>query len=207
MQPPLPLPRPDLLIHHLHGCRKRGAALGDKPERAALAGGSGAGTPGRSPRSILQAALPQALRRSWRRALSAALGLTLLLVLLSQRQPLYRHGQDAVVQLYYGLDPKMLGRSEALHPSPRCCSDEGCAAGAGHRVAVVTYLRDDRYLPLLQQLECTLRRSNPGVELGLMAVDGELSADTLALVRRLNITLLPVKPLDFPNTYDARCEG
>lgn len=100
----------------------------------------------------------------------------------------------------------MLGRSEAAHPAPHCCHDEACAfTGApGQRAAVVTYLRDDTYLPLLQQLECTLRRSNPGLELALMHVPGEMSAAGMALARALNLTLLPVAPLEFPNTYESR---
>lgn len=111
--------------------------------------------------------------------------------------------------LYYGLDPGMLGRSEDAQPSPRCCADEGCAAdpSAGHRTAVVTYLRgpgEGTYLPLLRQLECTLQRSNPGAELGVMAVPGELGAASLAALAALNITLLPVAPLEFPNAYDPQ---
>jgi hypothetical protein len=72
-------------------------------------------------------------------------------------------------------------------------------------MAVVTYLRDDSYVPLLRQLECTLRHSNPGLELGLMMVEGELGHATLAAATALNITLLPVAPLEFSNTYDRRC--
>lgn len=135
----------------------------------------------------------------------------LALVLLTQHRQLYRHGQDAVAKLYYGLDPILLGRSEELFPAPHCCRDESCSNGCGsvgdhpqRRVAVVTYLRDDAYLPLLQQLECTLRRTNPLLELGLMHVRDELGPGTLQLARALNITLLPVAPLDFPNTYEAR---
>lgn len=145
--------------------------------------------------------------------LSTAVALALFLALFTQHRSLYRHGQNAFAGLYYGLDPSMLGRSDARFPSPRCCPDGGCAAaqgggGAGSgstRVAVVTYLRDDAYAPLLQQLECTLRRSNPGLELALMHVPGELGGPTLALAAALNITLLPVAPLDFPNTYEPRC--
>lgn len=144
-----------------------------------------------------------------RGAALATLSLLLLILLLSQRRQLYRHAQDAAAAAYYGLDPAMLGRSETTHPAPWCCRDEGCAAdlAAGHRVAVVTYLRDDHYVPLLRQLECTLRRSNPDLELGLMHVRGELSDATLGLARRLNITLLPVLPLDFANTYEPRYVG
>ena len=147
-----------------------------------------------------------ALRRSWRRALSAALALALTLVLLTQHRQLYRHAQDAVAHAYYNLDPAMLGRSEAAHPAPRCCRDEACAfTGApGQRAAVVTYLRDDTYLPLMQQLDCTLRRSNPGLELVLMHVPGEISDAGMALARALNLTLLPVKLLEFRNTYESR---
>ena len=71
-------------------------------------------------------------------------------------------------------------------------------------MAIVTYIRSDNYVPLLRQLECTLRRSNPGVELALMMVEGELSPASLALVRSLNITQLEVEPLDFKNTYESR---
>jgi hypothetical protein len=225
-----------------------------KPALGAAAAGGGRLAP-----------LAGAARRSWRRTLSAGLALLLTLVLLTQHRQLYRHGQDAVAHLYYGLDPNLLGRSEARYPAPHCCGDEGCASSGGgggsgggapaagsgpldarngeqqqqqngkqlsnqqqqtqlqqqqqqpdqqpgqgqqrrrqQRVAVVTFLRDGSYLPLLQQLECTLRRSNPGLELGLMMVPGELSEGTLALAAALNITLLPVQPLQYRNTYEAR---
>ncbi len=175
---------------------------------AALAAAAAGGHPPPGLRGSPRAsgtAVAVAVRRSWRRAVSAALALMLALVLLTQHRQLYRHGQDAAAKLYYGLDPNMLGRSEALFPAPHCCRYEACSGGGSQqRVAVRTYLRDDSYLPLLQQLDCTLRRSNPHLELGLMHVEGELAPATLQLVRALNITLLPVAPLEFPNTYEAR---
>lgn len=151
--------------------------------------------------------LVAARTRACRHAAAIVFLLGLVLLVASQRRQLYRHVQNAVSWSQYDLDPHMLGRSEAQHPAPHCCTDERCAAAPGDRKAVVTYLRGDAYAPLLQQLECTLRRSNPGMELGLMAVPGELSDETLTLVHRLNITLLSVEPLQFPNTYDARCGG
>lgn len=138
-------------------------------------------------------------------AVTAAV-LTLLLLLPSQRHSLVRHAQDAFAAAYYGLDPAMLGRREAAHPTPRCCADEGClpaGEGAG-RVAAVTYLRGQHYWPLFRQLECTLRRSNPGLELALMHVPGELPEALLAAARRMRVTLLPVPPLSFPNSYEGR---
>lgn len=204
---PPALPGPcSLTLDAPPACRRRPAPGEGADKPAVSSSGGGGGAPSRSsPRAgSAAAAVPVALRRSWRRVLSAVLGLALLLVLVAQRHSLYRRGQDTYARAYYGLNPLFLGRSEAAFPAPRCCVDEGCAAGPGARVAVVTYLRDDSYAPLMQQLECTLRRSNPDLELALMTVAGELSDDTLALARRLNITLLPVEPLQFPNTYDPR---
>lgn len=155
--------------------------------------------------------LKRLLRRRWslppRAAAAALLVLALSAALLSQRRQLRRHVQNAGAWLTYELDPGMMGRSEARDPSPRCCVDEGCAPPPGARVAVVTYIRDDAHAPLLQQLECTLRRASPGLELGLMVVEGELGDDVLALARRLNITLLPVEPLQYANSYEPRWEG
>lgn len=137
---------------------------------------------------------------------AAAAAVLLLLALLANRRSLYRTGQDAFASIYYGLDPAFLGRSEALYPAPRCCHDEGCVAPrTPPRAAVVTYLRGADYLPLLQQLECTLARSNPGgLELAAMVVEGELDEALLARVRELGITLLPVAALEYPNSYERR---
>ncbi|KAI3434831.1 hypothetical protein D9Q98_002886 [Chlorella vulgaris] len=187
-------------------------------EKGKRGGGGGSGSNRTSPRA------PALLRRrlTWQHAVGAALALALFLFLLPRRHSLYRKGQEAFAQLYYGLDPLMLGRSDARFPAPHCCRDEACASprrqhaaggsdgsgsGSGSgtgRMAVVTYLRDDSYVPLLRQLECTLRHSNPGLELGLMMVEGELGHATLAAATALNITLLPVAPLEFSNTYDRR---
>jgi hypothetical protein len=68
----------------------------------------------------------------------------------------------------------------------------------------VTYLRGDAYLPLLRQLECSMRRSAPGLELAVLAVEGELGVDVLRATRALNITLLWTQPLDFPNDYEPK---
>ena len=72
------------------------------------------------------------------------------------------------------------------------------------RTAVLTLVRSDNYLPLLQQLECTLRRSNPGVEFGVLMVPGELGAEALAWMERKNLTRLEVPPLYYPNAFTPR---
>mgnify|MGYP007114764699 CR=1 FL=1 len=55
-----------------------------------------------------------------------------------------------------------------------------------------------------QQLECTTRKSNPWVELGVMLVQGELSEGVLARIQALNITVNYVEPLSYPNKYNER---
>ena len=49
-------------------------------------------------------------------------------------------------------------RDDGRFPSPSCCRGAECAQERTGRVAVLTYLQGEAYLPLLQQLECTLRR-------------------------------------------------
>ncbi|GAB4814824.1 hypothetical protein N2152v2_001870 [Parachlorella kessleri] len=57
------------------------------------------------------------------------------------------------------------------------------------------------------QLECTVRKSNPWVELGVMLVRGELSEGVLARIQALNITVNYVPPLSYPNKYNERFSG
>jgi hypothetical protein len=73
------------------------------------------------------------------------------------------------------------------------------------KVAVVTYLRDDNYLPLFQQLTCTLKASNPNIDLALMYVPGDLSDNVMNELKLHNTTLLPVPPVtEYTNYYEPR---
>jgi hypothetical protein len=58
----------------------------------------------------------------------------------------------------------------------------------------------------MQQLECTLRKSNAWAELAVMLVRGELSEGVMRSIQALNITIHYVEPLSYPNKYNARCE-
>ncbi|PSC73361.1 glycosyltransferase family 8 [Micractinium conductrix] len=111
-------------------------------------------------------------------------------------------GKKLVRHLYYGYDPMLLGRNSRRFPSPSCCAGGACAAPRTGRTAVLTLVRSDNHLPLLQQLECTLRRSNPGVEFGVLMVPGELGAEALAWMERKNLTRLEVPPLYYPNAFN-----
>ena len=95
-------------------------------------------------------------------------------------------------------------RNSRRFPSPSCCAGGACAAPRTGRTAVLTLVRSDNHLPLLQQLECTLRRSNPGVEFGVLMVPGELGAEALAWMERKNLTRLEVPPLYYPNAFNPR---
>ncbi len=95
---------------------------------------------------------------SWRgcaqRVITALLLAVLLAAATNERRKLYRHAQNAFASLYYNSDTRLLGRSEVVHPSPRCCTDFDCTNPRTGRVAVITTLRDAEYVPLFQQLEC-----------------------------------------------------
>ncbi|KAI7846182.1 hypothetical protein COHA_000252 [Chlorella ohadii] len=113
--------------------------------------------------------------------------------------------RHAVRALYYTTDPLFLGRDDGRFPSPSCCRGAECAQERTGRVAVLTYLQGEAYLPLLQQLECTLRRSNPGLELGVMLVRGEQQSPTvLSWLDRKRISRVQVEPLSYTNHFDAR---
>ena len=178
--------------------------------------------PGRhAPGSGDSARLRGWVRREWQSLLVATLlGLSLLAGLafgLKHRHTLYKRGQDVASAVRYRLDRDLSGRRHASYPAPACCLDEGClprqqqglqaapgAREAPGRVAVVTYVRSAAYLPLFWQLECTLRRSNPGLELAVMLVEGELEAQALQSMRAAGVNLLPVAPLEFKSVYESR---
>ena len=67
-----------------------------------------------------------------------------------------------------------------------------------------TYIRSKDYMPLLKQLVCTFKKSNPGVELGVMLVPGELGTEAVQWMQRKNLTLVEVPPLNYPNHFNPR---
>lgn len=132
----------------------------------------------------------------------AALVLVRLAVLAAPA--LYHLGQNGYRAVSYKLDPVFIGRDVLAFPAPVCCEAAACSKPKTSRVAALTYIRTEKYFPLLQQLECTVRSSNPGLELVLMYVKGELSPLSLKWAERRNLTLIQVPDLSFPNSYAAR---
>lgn len=142
------------------------------------------------------------------RTAALAVALVLGVVALRNLKSLKRHGQNAFSSAYYGLDPLIMGRSDADFPSPACCEGGACVpAGRQQRVALVTLLSSPDYLPLLRQLECTLRRSNPGVEIVVVARPDAAGAAVRHALQRLNVTLLDAPELEYHNTYEPRHGG
>lgn len=90
------------------------------------------------------------------------------------------------------------GRKDSTDPSPRCCLAESCTVADRGRYTVLTTLRTDKYLPLLQELSCSLRRTNPGVSLTIMAVEGDLSSNTQLELKKHG-SLLLVDDIQFAN--------
>lgn len=102
---------------------------------------------------------------------------------------------DVVTGLRYRLSDSTLGGRTEAGPS--------CKYSDVKRKAVVSYLRTDDYLPLVEQLQCSLKRSNPQLELALMVVD-TLSPRTVDVLQNMGLRLIFVDDLQFPNRYEAR---
>ena len=88
------------------------------------------------------------------------------------------------------LKARLEGRIDTDFPSPRCCEDEECLKVNRGRHAILTTLRSDAYLPLLEHLACSLKNSNPNEQLLVATVKGDLSAEILEKVQAIpNIKL------------------
>lgn len=111
---------------------------------------------------------------------------------------------DVFSAVQYRFYSELHGRLDAIHPAPTCCQGTSCLNPRTGRTAVVTYIRDEKHFPLFEQLECTLRRTMPEMELAAMTVDGDLAECTLSKMRAMNVTLHHMNPLEFDNFYERR---
>lgn len=70
-------------------------------------------------------------------------------------------------------DPE--GRSFSDSPSPQCCVAADCVqSDQPTSFAVVTSIRSAKYIILLRELECSVRRTNPNLPLIVLSVANEL---------------------------------
>jgi hypothetical protein len=84
--------------------------------------------------------------------------------------------QDDTLDEYYG-------RYHASHAAPRCCTGLGCVAADRGRYAFVTSVRTPDYILGLQELHCSLQRSNPNVTLIIIGIEGDLEPHHVAKIR------------------------
>lgn len=111
---------------------------------------------------------------------------------------------DVSLGVVYRLDPELHGRTEI---GPRCCLGKNCTNIKTGKVAVVTMLTNDAYFPLFQQLECTLRSSNPDLEFAVMTTPRSLHVDIRRLIDRLGVHVIDVEEIRYPNLYEERYSG
>lgn len=80
-------------------------------------------------------------------------------------------------------------------PVQSCCIGEQCLRNSKGRHAVVTHVRSAREVAQLQQLEASMQRSNPSVDLAVMLVRSELGAAATQHIMDMNVTIFYVEPL------------
>ena len=95
------------------------------------------------------------------------------------------------------------GRIASTFPAPTCCQTDSCLTDNRSRHAFVTSLRSEDYLVGLQELACSLNRSNPGVPLIVLGVEGDLSSDTIAEIKQVAEYQL-VEDISINNTHHPR---
>ena len=112
---------------------------------------------------------------------------------------LYLKSVTRVVATPYGK-----GRLAVNSPSPRCCVSSDCLQLQENKpFAVVTSLRSAKYMVSLRDMQCSLKRTNPDLNLIVLAVAGELSDEIVAEIRSF-ATYREVPNIEYNNTNDAR---
>jgi len=71
------------------------------------------------------------------------------------------------------------------------------------RRAIVTLIRTEKYLPLLDHLACSVAKSNPDVEFAVMATRS-MSPITARKLEERGLKLIYVEELEYPNVYEQR---
>lgn len=126
---------------------------------------------------------------------------------LLHRKEVWGYARDSVCE-----SPKtpaylatLQGRIDQDFPSPRCCVDHDCLVQDKGRYAILTTLRSDDYLPLLEHLSCSIQHSNPGATLIVATVEGDLSIEVSDRVKSLtNVQLHLWKEFRIVNTLRSR---
>lgn len=89
-------------------------------------------------------------------------------------------------------------------PVQSCCIGEQCVRNSRGRHAVVTHVHSQREVTQLQRLEASVRATNPGVDVAVMLVRGELGAAATQRLLASKVTIFYVEPLRDPWGAKAR---
>lgn len=134
------------------------------------------------------------LRQRFRKVVFLLFFIVCIMIFTSKRaRKVY---MDVLTGVRYRLDSSLSGR---VDPGPYC----NCEDRRSNKVVVLSYMRTERYLPLIEQLHCSLRKSNPSVHLALMVVK-TIAPKMVEHLRSKSIKLIFVDDLQFPNVYEPR---
>ena len=144
-------------------------------------------------------------RRIKRRAIVGVVGVVLLLVLLGQGERFRKLALDVSTAFRYKAHPRL--RTGRLELGPMCSFSNPGADDEwtkSRRRAIVTLMRTERYLPLLDHLACSVAKSNPDLEFAVMVTRSISPTMVRKLREERGLKLLYVDELQFPNSYEPR---
>ena len=144
-------------------------------------------------------------RRKIRYAL-AAFGLAVcLLLLLINAESVRKLALDGLTALRYRAHSTL--REGRMDVGPTCAPESSRESSKGgkskRRRAIVTLMRTEKYLPLLDHLACSVAKSNPDVEFAVMATRS-MSPITARKLEERGLKLIYVEELEYPNVYEQR---
>jgi hypothetical protein len=143
----------------------------------------------------------------------AALGLAVsLLLLLANAKRVRKLVLDGVTAQRYWTHSTL--REGRVDLGPTCdanpfsslstsTSTSTSAPTSQRRRAIVTFMRTEEYLPLLDHLACSVAKSNPNLEFAVM-VTRSISPTTARKLEERRLKLIYVDDLQYPNVYEQR---
>ncbi|KAK9816168.1 hypothetical protein WJX74_000229 [Apatococcus lobatus] len=91
--------------------------------------------------------------------------------------------------------PYLESRVASQDHSPRCCSNDDCFEEDTGRHVILTVVRNQHDIMLLEELSCSVRKANPLHELVALTALGDLTADQEVHIRSLAELLYVQDPL------------
>eukprot|EP00891_Asterochloris_glomerata_P008341 jgi/Astpho2/8341/Aster-x1515 len=95
------------------------------------------------------------------------------------------------------------GRAAIHHPVPQCCSGQSCLKQDSGRHAVMTTVRSQYYMMGFRELHCSLEHSNPGLQLIVLGVEGDLPPKDVEEIKS-KAEWRPVEDIKLANKLNPR---